>query len=127
MRIGERTNDATLRDSATLAIGHLARRFGDIGEEARTFVTHAADHPESDGYREDLRSQARCRGGRTRITTTAEEEPPMSKTSSQSPRAIRDSTEDPLEHAKGPQNKSDPVNEQAWSLQGTKATSQKDD
>jgi hypothetical protein len=55
VRIGERTNDATLRDSAALAIGHLARRFGDIGEGARAFVSRAADHPESDGRARDAR------------------------------------------------------------------------
>jgi hypothetical protein len=33
--IGERTNDASLRDSAALALGHLARRFGEISDEGR--------------------------------------------------------------------------------------------
>jgi hypothetical protein len=55
VRIGERTDDAALRDSAALAIGHLARRFGDIGEEARAFVSRAADHPKSDGRARDAR------------------------------------------------------------------------
>ena len=53
VRIGERTNDANLRDSAALAIGHLARRFGEIGEEGRAFVSRAANHPESDGRARD--------------------------------------------------------------------------
>jgi hypothetical protein len=56
VRVGEGTNDATLRDSAALAIGHLARRFGRIGEEARAFVSRAADHPESDGRARDART-----------------------------------------------------------------------
>ena len=65
------------------------------------------------------------RGGTTRL----------SKTSSQSPRANRDSTQDPLEHAKGsvqfdnfkaPESKSDPIDDRAWEHLGGKTTSQKD-
>jgi hypothetical protein len=53
LRIGEHTNDASLRDSAALALGHLARRFGEIGEEGRAFVRRAANHPESIGRARD--------------------------------------------------------------------------
>jgi hypothetical protein len=59
----------------------------------------------------------------------------MAKNSSQSPRPNRESTQDPLEHAKGsvqfdnfkaPESKSHPVNDRAWVLLGEKTTSQKD-
>jgi hypothetical protein len=49
VRIGERTNDASLRDSAAVALGHFARRFGEISDEGRAFVSRAVNHPMSDG------------------------------------------------------------------------------
>jgi hypothetical protein len=49
VRVGDLTSNSELRDTAALAIGHLARRFGKVGTAARAFVVQAATDPDSDG------------------------------------------------------------------------------
>ncbi len=53
VRVGREASDPALRTSAALAVGHLARRFGTVGDAARQLVIDSAKDPTSDGRAQD--------------------------------------------------------------------------
>jgi hypothetical protein len=53
LRVGREAPDPRLRTSAALAVGHLARRFGIVGDGARQLVSDVSNDPLSDARAQD--------------------------------------------------------------------------